>query len=1395
LSSQKSRTERAVLLVQQGRSLSDIQDALTSEGNIDLVRDAHFQQILRDKYDQDPSRDSLDTLDVEAFIPIIREEAYLDRVLLVEDLDAPMRAWTHPSRAYSQSGWSDADFIDAYWRFEKFRKLVALVVSVLMYGIDVNIDDVPTSQIVKRLFLRSGVALRKPGKPRDLRPCTWDEPIIKFAEGFLFSRSMEEYGYTFNPSQLGGSVAGGIEMAAHTARILLHKFPSKVWVRIDSFNAFNCLYTLAFLKVVAQNLSSFFPFLFSKYCTPSTMIFSMVVFIVGFRGVNQGGRASTGLFNMTLDELLDHMLSIGMHATLMSICDDVWLHADLEVALRAADYFIDRLAELGLSAAKSKLDVYGWDLQVKHSERILEDDNGGLYFLTRKGHRVNVLSNGFVVGGQPVGTNEYEKQYVSSLVDKVIEHLSLYKDMVNHGRDVTEASSSTMQAVIMLVISCTSSQINHVLRGVPPDNTRDSWKRLSNEILSCTKSITGIADFEAKHLPLPDFLADRYRISRRLLLNKGKGGCGIPGDSPDPSDRWCSANAAYCGSLALCLASINKRFFGSDTPAGQLTPEDCSTLPNLIAFETARNAIRDSIPDHFHFTDLSENLQELCTSLSWEEILQHPVPKMQHKLRQVYQLYSQRVVIQGLPQPRKQSVRCEGPPRSAADLETQSNDVAPGTAPVPTSPAANTPVIDIRYLTRDDFVKAVWFMSSIKNHHFISYSMDRGREAVRFTDDQFGFLFRTRAGIPIVPTVSAPTVQPLEACSFCNTSFWTEGHAMLCRVTAPQANKQELHTEIQETLRWFLRQAGFIIHQEQTVSRFLPTTRLRAGASQCGMTLRTDLVVEVPESLRHSQSLPRWLFIDLTFPCSFKGIPNKCFFYKGPPMRAEEASAAKARHYTTYFDFEGSSGDEINSKSLVIFAFEVPGGSFTPEVNGFLTMLSLVLADSHPRTTAEDWKARMIITFQKLLSRSVADRYLVRLKSQHNAANIRGPASPNQSSAAAQLSLSHSGSELVATSLRPDVPPKSKSNLSTRRSVWDQIIMGPPLSPSERQHIDSVARNPNTFIIYTDGSYKKSKNDIISSGCAWARFTNDGPQVGVISSRAQQVDEAFGPWDPKASDTKWPPCSEDIARRLPRDYLDDFGLVRSGGHISSVTAELYAIICALINVYAPDLISRPILVRYDSACAKGFLTKQFVSTDPHLLPIIRLGQEVLLDLNNHRRQMILEQANTRFASEELGSNAICFQWVKAHTQREYGNAWVDCRAKSGRHGFSNRNPPPERFLTEALSLVLQTLSSTSVVPPLDTDTFLDDEDPSQRDAIAPNQLATIDVADSREPGSEFLSVIEIIDHLPGEIDLYDEEVVDRLLSNSSEQDYLYIPTSAEIAQSSMTVSECYDERL
>jgi hypothetical protein len=151
--------------------------------------------------------------------------------------------------------------------------------------------------------------------------------------------------------------------------------------------------------------------------------------------------------------------------------------------------------------------------------------------------------------------------------------------------------------------------------------------------------------------------------------------------------------------------------------------------------------------------------------------------------------------------------------------------------------------------------------------------------------------------------------------------------------------------------------------------------------------------------------------------------------------------------------------------------------------------------------------------------------------------------------------------------------------------------------------------------------------------------------------------------------------------------------------------------------------------------------------------------------------------------------------VKAHTQREYGNAWVDCRAKSGRHGFSGRNLPPDNFLADALSLVLQNLSGNSMVPPLDTDTFLDEEESSQLDTMAVDQRESMEGSDSREPCSDFASVMGIIDHLPAEIDFLDEEVVDHLLSSSSEQGYPNIPTSIENAQSSMTEGGWLDEIL
>ena len=53
---------------------------------------------------------------------------------------------------------------------------------------------------------------------------------------------------------------------------------------------------------------------------------------------------------------------------------------------------------------------------------------------------------------------------------------------------------------------------------------------------------------------------------------------------------------------------------------------------------------------------------------------------------------------------------------------------------------------------------------------------------------------------------------------------------------------------------------------------------------------------------------------------------------------------------------------------------------------------------------------------------------------------------------------------------------------------------------------------------------------------------------------------------------------------------------------------------------------------------------------------------------------------------------IHWQWVRAHTGKDLGNSWVDCRAKSGADGFSPTNPPPDQEASPNLLSEVQMLA-------------------------------------------------------------------------------------------------------
>ena len=186
---------------------------------------------------------------------------------------------------------------------------------------------------------------------------------------------------------------------------------------------------------------------------------------------------------------------------------------------------------------------------------------------------------------------------------------------------------------------CTLSQFNHILRGVPP--AKQTLVMLSKTILDSVCTIGGI-DKQLEKAGIDKSTFD----PRRLLLNKGKGGCGIPGDHP--KDSWCSASAAYCGSIALTIAVVKLRFIPSLEERHFTDP----SLPGLEAYTNSLSILQLTTSNLLPHSPIFKAMSNLMSSIGADKITHSAIPKVQHKFREIYQSFSQRMVLDSLPKPR-----------------------------------------------------------------------------------------------------------------------------------------------------------------------------------------------------------------------------------------------------------------------------------------------------------------------------------------------------------------------------------------------------------------------------------------------------------------------------------------------------------------------------------------------------------------------------------------------------------------------------------------------------------------------------------------------------------------------------------------------------------------------
>ena len=155
------------------------------------------------------------------------------------------------------------------------------------------------------------------------------------------------------PHQLGFSVPLGAEAAVHASRIFLNNLqPGHLILKLDFWNAFNCLRRDKMIAAVKQLAPELLPLVTCAYSTPSFLFFGEDI-IPSSEGVQQGDPLGPLLFCLAVHDLVQQLQS----EFNIFFLDDGTLGGSLEGVLEDFST-VERMAgELGLQLNRDKSEV------------------------------------------------------------------------------------------------------------------------------------------------------------------------------------------------------------------------------------------------------------------------------------------------------------------------------------------------------------------------------------------------------------------------------------------------------------------------------------------------------------------------------------------------------------------------------------------------------------------------------------------------------------------------------------------------------------------------------------------------------------------------------------------------------------------------------------------------------------------------------------------------------------------------------------------------------------------------------------------------------------------------------------------------------------------------------
>ena len=386
------------------------------------------------------------------------------------------------------------------------------------------------------------IGIPKPNAPDDVRPIALVEGIRNLGADIVMKLTVDDFRKSLEPTgQLAIGVHGGVEMVAHAARLLTdHYVDSLAMLDLDIVNFFNSCSRNGILDSVRRRAPKALPFV-RAYLEKGGSLYLRVPtkkgiedFAKSDQGTAQGEKVSMAIscclladFVEAMDNHLKETLEchVAKEWITFGIVDDLRILGS-ERALRAAAKFILHTCPppetnttpkepYCMRAHPSKTRFFSR----KGKEFFTDLDNNPLPF--------DVVDS-IKCLGTFLGSDAYIKEQCMSLVESWRGRVEAIKRIA--GDMPNEA--------LLLLRSCHSTRIAHLLRTTPPDLVKDAAKLFDDLTKDAFLTI----------VDLPSLADDEWK---RVFAPPTMGGLGIFSASATSIE-------AYAGSLGLCLAGLRK---------------------------------------------------------------------------------------------------------------------------------------------------------------------------------------------------------------------------------------------------------------------------------------------------------------------------------------------------------------------------------------------------------------------------------------------------------------------------------------------------------------------------------------------------------------------------------------------------------------------------------------------------------------------------------------------------------------------------------------------------------------------------------------------------------------------------------------------------------------------